>query len=1184
MKLSITIIFLIILSSVIVNAQQNIKGETTIGTTAVTETVRDIMARQISGVNPRSVEREKEKQYPNRNNLPQNPNSPEASTYSATMNIINGPNQVTSSAPITKGLSFTGATLTGGGAFPPDNMGAVGPTQYVVAINSIIISYNKTTGVADGVLNITTDNFFASVMSTNSGTFTSDPHIRYDRLSKKWIFVIIDVPAGTGAIANRILIGVISDSVITASTPIKYFYYQNSGNFIDYPTLGIDKNAIYIGCNIFNLAGTAFLGSTALVVQKSSIMASGPMTSTYFTLGGASSGIYTPQGVDNLYDLTATEGYFIGVDAGLYGILDLVRVNNPGSASPTITIAPTITVASTYGPGTFYAKPGSASYNLDPDDDRLFAAMIRNGHLWTAHHIETTNAGVGSGSGTRISARWYDLINFKTGSTPSLNQSGTVYSSALTSTRDKNYGYPTITVNGQGHALMGFTIAGYYSYANAGYTYRLSSDPANSMNVPDSNTTSSTSYNPADGTPHRWGDYSMTEVDPSDDMTFWTIQQYCNGTNNYGCRVSQFKSPGPATLLSATPNVLNSGTNLTLVLKGDTTTGLGFYEPGSGFSKHLTAAIDGGITVNSITYTSAGTVVLNVTTTGGTSGARTITITNPDGQVVSSGSIFTYTPATPTLVAAPTSLTGFSYTAGAGPSASQSYNLSGTNLTGAPGIITITGSTDYQVSNNNSTWGSSTTIAYSSATLTSTPVYIRLKSGLTAGSYNLENVSNAGGGATTINVPCSGTVNPAPALVAAPTSLTGFFYTAGSGPSTSQSYNLSGTNLTGAPGIITITGSTDYQVSNNNSTWGSSTTIAYSSATLTSTPVYVRLKSGLTAGNYNLENVSNAGGGATTINVPCSGTVNPAPALVAAPTSLTGYSYTAGSGPSASQSYNLSGTNLTGAPGNITVTGSTDYEVSNNNSTWGSSATVAYSSATLSSTPVYVRLKSGLIAGNYNLENISNAGGGATTLNVPCSGTVNPIPTLTLTSLIEGLYNSGTMTPDTIKVTLRDASMAFVDSSSAVLNSSGVGIFTFANAVNGTQYWLDITHRNAIETYSSTTQSFTSGLLSFDFTTSQSQAYGSNLVSKAAKWCIYSGDVNQDGIIDSGDMGIIDNDNATYVSGYTNTDVNGDGIVDSGDLGLVDNNNAIYVGKIVPVGAPYAIKVNRPVIIHNQNK
>lgn len=31
--------------------------------------------------------------------------------------------------------NFTGATLSDTGAFPPDTMGTVGPTQYIVAVN-----------------------------------------------------------------------------------------------------------------------------------------------------------------------------------------------------------------------------------------------------------------------------------------------------------------------------------------------------------------------------------------------------------------------------------------------------------------------------------------------------------------------------------------------------------------------------------------------------------------------------------------------------------------------------------------------------------------------------------------------------------------------------------------------------------------------------------------------------------------------------------------------------------------------------------------------------------------------------------------------------------------------------------------------------------------------------------------
>ncbi|MBM3413448.1 MAG: lamin tail domain-containing protein [Bacteroidetes bacterium] len=88
---------------------------------------------------------------------------------------------------------------------------------------------------------------------------------------------------------------------------------------------------------------------------------------------------------------------------------------------------------------------------------------------------------------------------------------------------------------------------------------------------------------------------------------------------------------------------------------------------------------------------------------------------------------------------------------------------------------------------------------------------------------------------------------------------------------------------------------------------------------------------------------------------------------------------------SASQAANLSGANLTGAPGTITVTSSsTDFEVSSNNSIWGASATIAYSAATLAATPVYVRFKPqavGARSGNLNFS-----GGGATT-STALSGT-----------------------------------------------------------------------------------------------------------------------------------------------------------------------------------------------------
>src|ERR1039457_4231244 len=94
---------------------------------------------------------------------------------------------------------------------------------------------------------------------------------------------------------------------------------------------------------------------------------------------------------------------------------------------------------------------------------------------------------------------------------------------------------------------------------------------------------------------------------------------------------------------------------------------------------------------------------------------------------------------------------------------------------------------------------------------------------------------------------------------------------------------------------------------------------------------------------------------------------------------------------------------------------------------------------------------------------------------------------------------------------------------------------------------------------------FYSYALSYNFTNAATQAYGSNMGLKDGKYCIYSGDVNQDGIIDSGDLRLIDNDYSSYLTGYLVTDLNGDNIVDSGDLAIADNNYSGYITSIVPL-------------------
>ncbi|MBK6878390.1 MAG: hypothetical protein IPG99_18615 [Ignavibacteria bacterium] len=93
---------------------------------------------------------------------------------------------------------------------------------------------------------------------------------------------------------------------------------------------------------------------------------------------------------------------------------------------------------------------------------------------------------------------------------------------------------------------------------------------------------------------------------------------------------------------------------------------------------------------------------------------------------------------------------------------------------------------------------------------------------------------------------------------------------------------------------------------------------------------------------------------------------------------------------------------------------------------------------------------------------------------------------------------------------------------------------------------------------------FSSGALNFDFTTAASQAYGSNMVLVGGEYSIFTGDVNDDDIVDAADVSLIDNDAFNFVSGYVVTDLNCDGSVDGTDATFGDNNAFNFVGIIRP--------------------
>ncbi len=155
---------------------------------------------------------------------------------------------------------------------------------------------------------------------------------------------------------------------------------------------------------------------------------------------------------------------------------------------------------------------------------------------------------------------------------------------------------------------------------------------------------------------------------------------------------------------------------------------------------------------------------------------------------------------------------------------------------------------------------------------------------------------------------------------------------------------------------------------------------------------------------------------------------------------------------------------------------------------------------------------------------------------------------------------------DTLNIELRSSSSPYnlIETKTVV---GGLGAPTdvqFSTPVNGTPYYIRVTHRNSIATWSGSTPSFNSNYINYTFISANTQAFGSNMVNVGGKWSYFSGDVNQDGSIDVSDISLIDNDSFNFASGYIATDLDCNDVVDLSDIAFADNNALNFVGEVAP--------------------
>jgi len=496
--------------------------------------------------------------------------------------------------------------------------------------------------------------------------------------------------------------------------------------------------------------------------------------------------------------------------------------------------------------------------------------------------------------------------------------------------------------------------------------------------------------------------YGMTGLPPGLTSSAGTITGTPTATGTYNVSITAsnaFGSDSQTLVLSVLDPVLNlsasSLTGLSSILgkEGSIRT---YTISGTNLTSNVTITAPTSFTISddSITFTetlsfapvngalAAKTLYVRLATNAPL-GASSGTVTHSGGGAVGQNLSVAGTVIQPQLTLSINSLGGLSTRVGVA-SASQSYTVSGTELTGG---ITVASPAGFEVSTDDANFTNNLLLLPSAGSLNAQRIYVRISLPSLAGSL-VGSILHEGGDAASQSLDLSGSVVQ-PSLGTSVASLNPFSANAGS-VSTSQNYTLSGSHLTGP---ITVTAPANFEISLNNSSFAVTQSLT-NNGTLSAVPIYVRISTNAVVGAIS-GSISHSGGDAAAVSVAVSGMVQSiTPTLSLSASSLTGFGSVSGT-PSFSQSYIISGVILSNV---VTVSAPAAFEVSVDNTSFSPTVSLSPVSGTLSNVSLYVRLAASATVGNYTGA-VSHTSTGATTRDLSVSGTVSsPTPTLSLST------------------------------------------------------------------------------------------------------------------------------------------------------------------------------------------
>ena len=470
---------------------------------------------------------------------------------------------------VSVGVNFTGST---GGvvsqALPPDSNGAIGPGRFMEFINGTVAIYNRTNGAS---LQRKTDlKFWADAGLNVSAIAVSDPRVIYDPTVQRWFASQVDYDPNASdptVEANDFLLAVSTTSSPTG--PWIAFMFQadpDNGYFADFPTLGVDGEAVYISGDFYS-AGEVPEGPGLVSIPKADLIAATPTIanrSWFGVMNIADRGEVMQPAI--CFDGSESGNILamgdIGTTSDPYSNIVCSVVQNPGTTSPTLSPPTPLTVApyqvpdnSLLGVPQFTATQPDGTSTLQANDARLSAKVFAvGGVLYAVNNTELNG---------RMAIRWYRI---RAGDHALLEQ-GTIADPNLDlffpSIAANQFGSVVICCNGSGsgtyissYAYAGQTLAGQTTFGNGILLQSGVADyhDANEIlgGLLDTPTTS------------RWGDYSTLSVDAADPTQFWTIQMYPSGIDSAGLGEGIWSTQITQLIVTAPPvlALTTSGTNV----------------------------------------------------------------------------------------------------------------------------------------------------------------------------------------------------------------------------------------------------------------------------------------------------------------------------------------------------------------------------------------------------------------------------------------------------------------------------------------------------------------------------------------------------------------------------------------------------------------------------------------------